>query len=849
MTDRKKLFIVDGNNYIHRAFHALPPFSSPRGEPVGALFGFSRMLLGILKKHKPERMAVVFDSPGKNFRHSEYSEYKANRPPPDETLVFQMKNMRGVTEGLGIASISAPGYEADDLTASMAGKFKDDYDIYIVSADKDLCQLVGDNVRILNEQKKIITDAAGVAEKYGVTPGQFCDWQALVGDKSDNIPGAAGIGPKGATALISEYGNIESVYEKIDSVKESLRKKLVASRENVFLSKKLVTLLKDLPVPLDDEDMKTEIRPGDVVKLSEKWGFASLKKEYGGADTESVPREISRFVFTEDLSFFKKCGTVAISFAEGKKLNGIAFAGGGKTGFADTMQTELDFGAGQSYKKEIEAIFSNPGIKIVTDDSKRILGYCLRENIAVKNEICDLSLMGYVIDSMPRQDVVRLASKFLGVDIPETGKKEDFAVGAGLMFKLEKTLSEKTDKMGLMPIYRDMEKPLAKVLAHMEFHGVKLDSATLETFSVFLEKDIERIRREILELAGEEFNVNSNVELRRILFEKLGLTSKKKVKTGASVDAEVLRDLASENPICGKLLKYRHLAKMKSTYADALPALAGPDGRIHTTFNSTGTLTGRLSSARPNMQNIPARGEMAGEIRRAFVCDEGKAFLSGDYSQIDLRVLAHFSGDDRLIEAFTEDEDIHNFTASLVFGTPIDDVSREQRRIAKTVNFGIVYGMSSFGLAADLEISRKEAAGIIEEYWKIFPGVKEYVKNSAEAAFGRGYTETLFGRRRILYGKTPFDRRAAINTPIQGTSSDIIKKAMIDIYHHLDEYGAVMILQVHDELLFEIDESNAEKFAKISCGLMENAVKLTVPLKVNMKKGLNFAEMKGLKRG
>jgi len=845
MSERKKLFIIDGNNYIHRAFHALPPFSSPAGQPVGALFGFARMLLSILKKHKPDRMTVVFDSPGKNFRHQEYSAYKANRPPPDDALVFQMKNMSGVTDGLGIASLSAPGYEADDLMASMAEKFKDDYDIYIVSADKDICQLAEERVRIFNEQKKIIMGIDEIMEKYGVAPGQFCDWQALVGDKSDNIPGAAGIGQKGATALIGEYGNLESVYEKIDSVKESLRNKLMASKDNVFLSKKLVTLLKDVPVPLDDEDMKVEIKPEDVVRLAEKWGFASLRKEYGGGAETPVP-QISRFTYTDDVSFFKNCERVAVCFTDGKKLKGIAFAGGGKVSFADTMQTELDFGAGQSYKKELAEILSNPEIKIVTDDSKRIYGYGLRENIVIKSEVEDISLMGYVIDSMPRQDIIRLASKYMGIDISETDRKEDFAASSALMFKLETILNKKIDELGLTVIYREMEKPLAEVLSLMEFDGVKLDSPGLANFSAFLEKEIEEIRGAILSLAGEDFNINSNVELRRILFEKMGLVSKKKVKTGASVDAEVLRDLAGESPICGKLLKYRTLAKMKSTYADALPALVGADGRIHTTFNSTGTLTGRLSSSRPNLQNIPARGEMAGEIRKAFVCDEGKVLLSGDYSQIDLRVLAHFSGDERLIEAFSKGEDIHNFTAALVFGTAIDNVSKEQRRIAKTVNFGIVYGMSSFGLASDLEISRKEAAGIIEEYWKIFPGVKKYVKNSAEAAFGRGYTETLFGRRRILMGKTPFDRRAAINTPIQGTSSDIIKKAMIDIFHHLSEHRAAMILQVHDELLFEIEESNAAKFAKISRGLMENAVKLSVPLKVNMKQGLNFAEMKSL---
>ncbi|MBU3955076.1 hypothetical protein KJ633_01305, partial [bacterium] len=627
MSERKKLFIIDGNNYMHRAFHALPPLLSPDGKPAGALYGFARMLLSILKKHKPERMAVVFDSPGKNFRHSEYSAYKANRPAPDETLVFQLQNMSGITKGLGIASISAPGFEADDLTASMAEKFKDTYDIYIVSADKDLCQLVDERVKIFNDAKKIIMGTEEIMEKYGVRAVQFCDWQALVGDKSDNIPGGAGIGPKGATALISEYGSIENIYEKIDSVKESLRQKLIASKDNIFLSKKLVTLLKNVPVPLDDEDMKPDINPVSVVTLAEKWGFTSLKKEYGGApayagaESPKISHESPQCLYTDDVSFFKKCESLAIRFADGKKLKGIAFAGGGKVSFADTMQTELDFGAGESYKKTLAEIFANPEIKIVTDDSKRIFNYCFHENIPIKSAVTDLSLMGYVIDSRPRQDLVRLSSKYLARDISETDQKEDFGAEAALMFNLKTVMEAKTEAMGLTPIYRDIEKPLAEVLAHMEFYGVKLDSATLEIFSVFLEKEIAQVRGKIVELAGEDFNINSNVDVQRILFEKLKIVSKKKTKTGASVDAEVLRDNALENPICAQLIKYRTLAKMKSTYADALPALVGYDGRLHTTFNSTGTLTGRLSSSRPNLQNIPARGELAGEIRKAFVCD------------------------------------------------------------------------------------------------------------------------------------------------------------------------------------------------------------------------------------
>ncbi|MFH1352340.1 MAG: DNA polymerase I [bacterium] len=838
---KDRLFVIDGNNYLHRAYHALPPLTTKDGRPVGALYGFVRMILSLVKKETPEYLLTVFDTPAPTFRHREFPQYKATRPKPEDALVFQLKNMREIVNLLGVKTFEAPGFEADDIMASVCGKFLGKVKVFILSADKDVSQIVGKEVLIYNEMKNLVMGEAEIMRKYGVSPSKFCDWLALTGDSSDNIPGAKGIGPKSATKLLGSFSGVEEIYEKIDEIPANLRDKLLESRENVFLSKKLVTLLKDVPLDFALDDLSFSLDAEKVKSVAEKWEFSSLLRKDDSSGTSKV---FERIKYTDDLAAFSASEKMAVRFVSSKDTTGFAATDGKNAVFIPTLQSEFDFGGGK-----IEAflkVLSRGGVFVVTNDAKHLCKFALSKKREPAGPFEDISLMGYVLDSGPSQDIFNLSRKYLGEELPAAvGEKEQAKITAQC-FKLREVLKEELSKKGLKFLYEEIELPLARVLAEMELWGVKLDCGILEELSAEMAGEITAVQKTIFSLAGVTFNINSQIEMRRVLFEKLKLPVKKQKKTGASVDAYVLRELSAFHPICSEIIKYRTLSKLKSTYVDALPRLVAGDNRLHTDFNSTGTLTGRLSSSNPNLQNIPVRGEFAFKIRSAFVAEEGCVLISADYSQIDLRALAHFSGDERLLKAFRENDDIHNFTASLVFGVGRKDITGEQRRIAKTVNFGIVYGMSSYGLSADLGISKNEAKKIIDNYWMIFPEVKNYVEKSIEDAKRHGFTETLFKRRRPIYGRSPFEQRVAVNTPIQGTSSDIIKKAMVDIFPILKDYGAKMILQIHDELLFEVENDKSLKFAKIAKTTMEKAVELKVPVKVNVKSGRNFAGMEAL---
>ena len=841
---RPRLFIVDGNNYIHRAFHALPPLATSDGRPVGALYGLVRMILSIIKKESPDFLAVVFDTPKPTFRHTEFPAYKATRPPPPDNLVFQLKNMRELINEIGIKTFACDGFEADDVIASIAEKYKNEMEIFLVSADKDLSQLVGGGVFIYNEMKNVLISDEGIVEKYGISPDKFCDWLALTGDKSDNVPGAKGIGPKSATKLIKVFGSIEKIYENINNAPPALRDKLLVNRDSVILSKRLAKLVRDVPLDIKMEELKTEINAAGLEAAAKKWEFTSLLSKT--AVSSSIPKEenFKNVKFTLNVEDIASKKNIAARFVSSKNLNGIALAMQDAAAFIDLSQQELSFG--ENKEEPFLKLLADTSARVITDDAKKLYKYVVSAGRVLRCAVSDISLMGYVIDSEVSQNVLSLARKYLNFRSPSAESREESAKITSLFFELKEILEHALEAKNLSFLYGEIERPLAEILAEMEIKGIKIDVGILKKLSVEIAREIEAAKKEIYSLSGEEFNVNSNPELRRILFEKLKLPPGKKMKTGASVDAQVLTELSPGHPVCGKIIRYRTLAKLKSTYVDAFPRLADTDGRLRTNFNSTGTLTGRLSSSNPNLQNIPAKGEYAREIRSAFVPEGGYTLVSGDYSQIDLRVLAHFSGDEMLAEAFRKGEDIHNFTAALVFKMKTDEITAEQRRIAKTVNFGIVYGMSSFGLAEGLEISRKEAQEIIEKYWLIFPRVKEYIEASVSSAQKKGFTETLFGRRRFVSGKSPFERRVAVNTPIQGTSSDIIKKAMVDIFPHLKEYGAHLILQIHDELLFEVLNAHLAEFSRLAAEKMEGAVKLNVPLKVNMKAGSNFANLNDL---
>jgi len=830
---KDRLFVIDGNNYLHRAYHALPPLTTKDGRPVGALYGFVRMILSLVKKENPEYLLAVFDTPEPTFRHKEFPQYKATRPAPEDALVFQLKNMRGVVDMLGVKTFTAPGFEADDIIASVCKKFESTVKVFILSADKDVAQMINRDVLIYNEMKDKIIGEAEVLEKYGVSPAKFRDWLALTGDSSDNIPGARGIGPKSATKLLGAFSGVEEIYEKIGEVPANLKDKLLASRENVFLSKKLVTLLKDIPLDFALDDLSFRVDEEKVKSVAGKWEFSSMLK--GSAE---IKREVDKVKYTDDVSLFSGSEEIAVRAVNSKNIRGFAVSDMEKAVFIPTSQSEFDFGGGKT--EAFAKLLADGNISIVTDDAKQLYKFAG----GAVSRFTDISLMGYVLDSAPSQDIFHLAKKYLKENLPEPEDEKEQAKVTVLCFKLRDILRGELAKKELNYLYGEVELPLAAILAKMEQWGVKLDCKVLEKLSLEMAVELTALQEKIFSLTGETFNINSQLELRRILFEKLNLPVKKKKKTGASVDAQVLRELSPLHPVCGEIIKYRTVAKLKSTYVDALPLLPGSDGRLHTDFNSTGTLTGRLSSSNPNLQNIPVKGEYAGRIRSAFIAEDNCVLISADYSQIDLRALAHFSGDERLVKAFHDDEDIHDFTASLVFKA--GEVTKEQRRIAKTVNFGIVYGMSSFGLSADLGISRNDAKEIIDNYWRTFPDVKKYIEKSIRDAKSRGFTETLFKRRRPIYGRSPFEQRVAVNTPIQGTSSDIIKKAMVDIFPLLEKYGAKMILQIHDELLFEVEKGKTLKFAKIAKRSMEKAVELKVPVKVNVKSGENFAEMEEL---
>jgi len=832
----KKLFIIDGNGYMHRAYHALPKFKTSDGKPSGALFGFLRMLLKIIKKERPDYLAVAFDSEHPTERQKKFDQYKAQRPKTDDELINQLKEAKKFVEELGIRAIVYPGWEADDIIASLCEKFRKDLKIFVVTSDKDISQIVGENVFIYNEMKDQIFDKKGILSKYGVEPQNFIDWLALTGDSSDNIPGASGIGPVTATKLIKEFKTVENLYENLSKLPPKIFEKLSASKENVFLSKQLVTLRKDIPIDFEIEDFRYELNKKNLIDLARKWGFKSILREYSD-ENEFVLKVEAKY--EKDPQKFLSMDELYVNFAEEKKFHGFVIAGKNQVTFLPRDQMELSF---NQQEGTVEKILSQKK-KVLTNDSKFLIKFALSKSSQIQCDFTDLSLMGYVIDSKPDQSMPSLSRKFLKKDLPQAKDFVHLAKSSVIAFEVEKVLSRIIEKENLNFLYKEIELPLSKILAYMEYWGIKVEIEIFKNLSRKLDERIKDLEAEIYSLAGMEFNIRSPIELRNVIFEKLNLPVIKKTKTGPSLDSEVLSELAPLHPICQKIIDYRTFFKLKSTYVDVFPELVADDGRIHTNFNPTGTLTGRLSSSQPNLQNIPVRGEWATEIRRAFIPEKGNVFLSADYSQIDLRVMAHFSRDARLLKAFKNDEDIHLFTAQKIFNLPKEEITPQQRKIAKTINFGIIYGMGVWSLSTDLGITKEEAKEFISNYWKTFPQVKEFAEKCVKDAREKGYTETIFKRKRIVYGRSSFEQRVAINTPIQGSSSDIIKKAMVEIFPELFLFGAKLILQIHDELLFEVPESKVKEFANKVKEVMENAVKLEVPLKVNFKKGKNFGDV------
>ncbi len=885
---QKRFFLIDGNAYIHRAFHALPPLTTSRGEMVNAVYGFIRMLLKILRKESPDYMAVCFDYPAPTFRHKEYKEYKATRKRAPDELKSQIPLTHEVVRALNLVLFEQEGYEADDLIATLSERAKKEgIETVIVTGDKDALQLVDKSISVLNESKDISYDEEEVKERTGVTPRQITDFMALMGDQSDNVPGVRGVGSKTATQLIQRFGSIENLYQHLDEVKGKLKERLKDSKEEAFLSKRLVILEKD--VPLKFEISHCEMKPfkrEELLGLLHRLEFRSLIAELVTTKEEkkvNYSTVLSEKDFEKLLKDLEKAPLVSIDFETTGKdpmaasLVGIALSlkplsahymplGHSYLGAPKQLNRKYVLG-------ELKPILENERIRKYGQNIKYEIILLKRERIDLKGIYFDTMVASYLLNPAklnhnlgdiaieylghkmtPISELIGKGKKEITMDEVEIERVTPYACAdADIVLRLAEIMEPKLKKKGLESLYHKVEMPLVKVLAEMERDGVLIDKEYLESLSKEFALELKKLEKRIYSLVGEEFNINSPKQLSYVLFEKLKLPVIEKTKTGYSTKEAVLRELTPSHKLPSLLIKYRELAKLKSTYIDALPLLINPiDGRVHTSFNQTVTATGRLSSSEPNLQNIPIRTKLGRKIRKAFIPKEGSILLSADYSQIDLRVLAHISKDKSLRDAFFKDEDIHSRTACEIFGILKKEVTPELRRIAKTVNFGLSYGMSPFGLSKDLGIPLKEAEKYITKYFKRYSGAKKYIEEIIEEAKKKGYVTTLLKRRRYIPEinhpdprLSNFAKRVAINTPIQGTSADIIKVAMLEISERLKKEAlkSKMIIQIHDELLFEVPQDEVKRVSKLAKEIMEKAIELEVPIKVDIKTGKNWTEL------
>ncbi|WP_409478049.1 DNA polymerase I [Pseudobdellovibrio sp. HCB154] len=862
----KKIYLVDVSSMFFRAFYAIRPLSSTKGVPVNAVYGFISMIVKLFKEKNPDHMVFCYDRKEPSFRKDLYTDYKANRTEMPDDLQVQMPYLKQVADLFGIADIEVAGYEADDLIGTIAKQAAGEgYQVYIVSGDKDFSQLVNENIFLYDTMKEFVYTIDAVKEKHGVYPNQFIDFLAITGDTSDHVPGVAGIGPKGAQKLIEQFGTLEQIYENIDKVAPAgVKEKLIKSKDDALISKKLVTIVTDVKTgkTMDDyivRDFKTE----ELRAFLQDLNFKTFEKTLLGDGQTNMKKGDGHKISGAEPKF-------ATPAAPGPTVSSNSSVAGelkAQTWDATIVQHRIKNEKFFTFtaNEQICICFNNFDYFIapVADaklDYKNLTwsGFDIKKvwadlNLTVEDALTaqidwDMMLLAYCLKSQDMLDPVEVVKDFLDVDLkPEAKQPVDIVKLVDALVQLSIVVQKEIREKDLLTIYEKLEKPLIPILYAMEKTGIKLDTAELAVFSKELADDLSKLETEIHGIAGEKFNIGSPKQLGVILFERLGLEVIKKTKTGYSTDNEVLEKL--NHPIAQLLMSYRELSKLKSTYVDALPEMVDAHARLHTHFNQAYTATGRLSSVDPNLQNIPIKTEKGRKVRQAFIAEKGKKLLSLDYSQIELRVLAHISNDPGLIKAFQEDLDIHAATAAEVFGVAVNAVTKEHRRIAKAVNFGIAYGQGAYGLAETLGISRTESKDIIDRYFKKFSGIKDYIENTIEEAHQKKYVETLFGRRRYLTELDStnamvkkFGERAAINAPIQGTASDLMKMAMIDVQRAVvqDKIEVNLLLQVHDELIFEglpeVLEMNAARIRVI----MENVAKFKVPLKVNSSIGANW---------
>ncbi len=894
-THKAPLILVDGSSYLFRAFHALPPLENSKGQATGAIYGVINMLKKLVDEYQPEHMAVVFDAKGKTFRSDLYKEYKANRPPMPDDLRTQIEPIHQIVDALGYPRIVVPEVEADDVIGTLARQAEAaGYDVLISTGDKDLAQLVTDKITLINTMNNFISTPESVMEKFGVPAERIIDYLALIGDTADNIPGINKVGPKTAVKWLNQYESVDNIIAHADEFKGKVGEYLREGLEQLPLSYQLATIVCDVELNEAPEDL--QLQPADTQSLKKlysefelKTWLAELDGESTAGNTQAADLEteyetvltqeglnswINQLKTANEFSFDTE--TTSLNYMQAKVV-GVSFSvEPGKAAYVPFGHDYED--APQQLSEDavlggLKDLLENPEIKKIGQNLKYDVHVLQNHGINMRGISDDTLLQSYVLDSTKRHDMDSMAQRFLNhntihfEDIAGKGAKQltfnqvhidkagpYAAEDADITLRLHQCIHPQLEATpDLLSVYQEIELPLMPIIQKIERNGVKIDAQMLADQSYQLSERMKEIEHQAYEVAGEEFNLGSPKQIQHIFFEKLELPVIRKTPKGQPSTAEdVLQELAQEHELPRLILENRGLSKLKSTYTDKLPKqIDAKTGRVHTSYNQTGAATGRMSSTDPNLQNIPIRSEEGRRIRKAFIADEGNCIMAADYSQIELRIMAHLSGDESLLTAFKEGKDIHRATAAEVFDVALEKVETEQRRAAKAINFGLIYGMSAFGLAKQLNVTRYEAQDYIDVYFERYPGVKQYMDNTREQAHETGYVETLFGRRLYLPEinskngmRQKYAERTAINAPMQGSAADIIKRAMIKVHNRLQnsELSALMIMQVHDELVFEVPEGELDALRKLLHEEMESAANLNVPLLVDIGVGINWDE-------
>ena len=876
----KKLFLIDGHALIFKMYYAFLryPMINSKGADMSVLFGFTKYVLDLIEKEKPTHLAIAFDPPGGTFRHEMYPEYKGTRSETPQLIIDSLEPLCELCKAMNFPVLMVKGFEADDVIGSMAKRAeKEGFTVYMVTPDKDYGQLISKNILQYKPGKSgsdnEIIDVAKVCEKYNITrPEQVIEILTICGDSSDNVPGVKGVGEVGAGKLISKFGTVEEIYRHLDELTPKQREAFVSSEGHIMLSHELVTIKTDIVLDVDSKAMElTGTYSPEVADLFEKYEFGSLRRFLGNIQP-SGSKETKQVEFTE--------AAPAQVIKEAQKLGRCAIITECRSEgiFSEIARVTIAAGAltAEGMAADFRQIISDPQIIKYGYDLKFQRNLLAHAGMSLEGTLMDIELMHYLINPEKSHKVEILAKTYLEInleenenaaeavealslfdEIPEDDTKPGKAKEAAVTFLLGEAVWKDMETNGVQTLYLDMEEPLLKVLSDMEMEGVKIDLVQLRKYSAELNTEMNQIQDRIREMAQESsLNIMSPKQIGILLFEKLRLDPKKKPKSGSNAyptDEETLSALADKHPIINEILEFRGVKKLLSTYIEPFPSYISPiTGKVHTTFNQALTATGRLSSSKPNLQNIPIRTERGKEIRKAFVPSRPDGLIvSADYSQIELRIMAHLSCDKHLIEAFRAGQDVHAITASKIFGIPLEDVTSDQRRIAKTANFGIMYGISSFGLSQRLKIGRGEAKKIIEDYFANFPAISSYIEDTLTAARENGYVETIFGRKRFLPDINSRNgtvralaERNAINAPIQGTSADIIKLAMIKTDRRIRQEGlqSRMILQIHDELVFDTTPDEVERLERIVREEMENVIELSIPLTVECNHGHNWLE-------